>query len=229
MRPFKKYVTCIMKLFTAFNFVTTFPVSFSKLHQETIEWEGKRFFAYLAALAYHVISTEVENHIFKHNWIFRHFCIYKQPTLTKQWNFNVFVQWLCSYFRYTGRLFFGYAPFVPHRNTIRISWETKKERLSYRKTCIEEFVWGISLFWLHAFLSMSFCCFLLLLSPPSQVRHLRNGCYKDTHIAMSGILFVDIMSKRSKTWKSIIEYYKLFFNSPSVLLNFLTNWASNVA
>ena len=157
----------------------------------------------------------VENHIFKHNWIFRHFCIYKQPTLTKQWNFNVFVQILCSYFRYTGRLFFGYAPFVPHRNTIRISWETKKERLSYRKTCIEEFVWGISLFWLHAFLSMSFCCFLLLLSPPSQVRHLRNGCYKDTHIAMSGILFVDIMSKRSKTWKSIIEYYKLFFNSPS--------------
>ena len=72
MGPFKKYVTCIMAFFTPFNFVTlcqfystTSPVSFSKLHQETIEWEGKRFFAYMAASVYHVISTEVENHIFK--------------------------------------------------------------------------------------------------------------------------------------------------------------------
>ena len=102
MGPFKKYVTCIMAFFTPFNFVTlcqfyctTSPVSFTKLHQETIEWEGKRFFAYMAASAYHVISTEVENYIFKHDWIFRHFCIYKQPTLTK-WNFNIFVQILCT-------------------------------------------------------------------------------------------------------------------------------------
>ena len=72
MWPFKKYVTCIMAFFTPFNFETlyqfystTSPVSFSKLHQETIEWEGKRFFAYMAASVYHVISTEVENHIFK--------------------------------------------------------------------------------------------------------------------------------------------------------------------
>ena len=91
-----------MAFFTPFNFVTlcqlyctTSAVSFSKLHQETIEWEGKRFFAYMAASAYHVISAEVENYIFKHDWIFRHFCIYKQPTLTK-WNFNIFVQILCT-------------------------------------------------------------------------------------------------------------------------------------
>ena len=44
MWPFKKYVTCIMAFFTPFNFVTlcqfysaTSPVSFSKLHQETIK------------------------------------------------------------------------------------------------------------------------------------------------------------------------------------------------
>ena len=50
MGPFKKYVTCIMAFFTPFNFVTlcqfyctTSPVSFTKLHQETRELEGKRF------------------------------------------------------------------------------------------------------------------------------------------------------------------------------------------
>ena len=76
-------------IFHRFNFdtlcqfySTTSPVSFSKLHQETVEWERKIVFAYMAALAYHVILTEVENHIFKHNWIL-HLCIYKQPTSTK--------------------------------------------------------------------------------------------------------------------------------------------------
>ena len=77
MGPFKRYITSIMAFFTPFNFVTlcqfyctTSPVPFTKLHQETIEREGKRFFAYMATSAYHVISTEVENHIFKHVWIF---------------------------------------------------------------------------------------------------------------------------------------------------------------
>ena len=129
----------------------------------------------MAASAYHVIWTEVENHIFKHNWIFRHLCIYKQPTLTKLWNFNIFVQILHSYFRYTGRLFHRCALFVARCNAIRTSWKTKKERLSYRKKYIEEFVWEVPLFWLHALLSMSFCYVLRLLPPPSQVVHLRNG------------------------------------------------------
>ena len=50
MGPFRKYVTGIMTFFIQFNFVTlcqfyctTSPVSFTKLHQETIELEGKRF------------------------------------------------------------------------------------------------------------------------------------------------------------------------------------------
>ena len=55
---------------------------------------GYIFFANMAVLAYHVISTEAEKHIFKHNWIFRHSCIYKQPTLTKLWNFHIF----CKYY-----------------------------------------------------------------------------------------------------------------------------------
>ena len=41
-----------------------FPCVIQKTYQETIEWEGKRFFAYIFC-TYHVISTEVENHIFK--------------------------------------------------------------------------------------------------------------------------------------------------------------------
>ena len=50
MGPFRKYVTGIMTFFIQFNFVTlcqfyctTSPVSFTKLHQEIIEWEGKGF------------------------------------------------------------------------------------------------------------------------------------------------------------------------------------------
>ena len=68
-----------MVFFTPFNFLTVYqfcstnsPVLFTKLHEETIEWEERRFFAYMAALVYQVISTEVENQIFEHNWIFRH-------------------------------------------------------------------------------------------------------------------------------------------------------------
>ena len=48
----------------------------------------------MAASAYHVISVEVENHIFKHNLIFRHLCIYKRPTLTMYWNYNNFIIYL---------------------------------------------------------------------------------------------------------------------------------------
>ena len=54
--------------------------------------------------------------------MFRHKCMYKQPTLTKYWNYNIFVQILYSYFRYTGRLFLGCALFVA-----RCKGENKKE------------------------------------------------------------------------------------------------------
>ena len=75
------------------------------------------------------------------------------------------MQILYSYFRYTGILFLRCALFVARCNTIRGSWETKKERLSYRKKYTEEFVWGISLF-LTA--RSPFNIFLLLsLSTPS--------------------------------------------------------------
>ena len=53
--------------------------------------------------------------------------LYKQPTLPKWWNYNIFVQIYYSYFRYTGRDFVGCALFVACCNTTRATSETKKE------------------------------------------------------------------------------------------------------
>ena len=120
--PFKKYVNCIMAFFTPFNFSmlcqfysVTSPVLFTKLHQETIEWGKGRFFACMAASAYYLMSTDVKNHIFKHNWIVRHLCIYKQLTLSS--GIRIFLckyyivisvtlafAWKCSFFSLTGIL-----------------------------------------------------------------------------------------------------------------------------
>ena len=111
-------------------------------------------------------SEKHEKHIFRQNWIFRHTCMYKQTTLTEDWNYNTFVQILYSYFRYTRSLFLGCALFVACCNIIRASWETKREKsLSYRKKYIKGFVGG------HHFFdcTISFLCHLLLLfsSTPS--------------------------------------------------------------
>ena len=58
----------------------------------------------MAASAYHVILKEVENRVIRHNCIFRHTYMYKQPILTKKWNYNNFIEILSSYRRYTDRL-----------------------------------------------------------------------------------------------------------------------------
>ena len=62
---------------------------------ETIEWEKRRFFVYMmTASAYHVISKEVENRIFRHNRTFRHTFMYQQPTLTS----SGIITFLCKYY-----------------------------------------------------------------------------------------------------------------------------------
>ena len=105
------------------------------------------------------------------------------------------------------------APFPDAQELL--SWSTLKANhciflyappQKLKNSCLGKglFVWGISLFWLHALLSMSFCCFLRLLPPPSQVTCLQNGPCKDIYIAMGGIPSDYIMRKRSKIWKSII-------------------------
>ena len=139
----------------------------------------------MTASAYHLISKEVKNHIFRHNLIFRHICFINNS----HWQGSGIVIFLCKYYivisdKLVG--FFSDVPFLLLALIFRASWETKKEqKLSYRKKYIEEFVWGTWLFWLHALLSMSlfvaffklsfnsFCSFL-------HVTYLLNGLYKDT-------------------------------------------------
>ena len=72
MGPFKKYVTCIIAFFTPLplshfvNFTLSLPLGYS-LKTRNYRMRGKKIFAYMAASAYHVISREVENPIFRHN------------------------------------------------------------------------------------------------------------------------------------------------------------------
>ena len=118
----------------------------------------------MAASAYRVISKKVENQIFRHNWIFTHACVYKQSTLTKQWNCNIFVQIWYSYFRYTGRLFLGCALFVAvtlsqlyEKRRRNKDWATEESLQKNRRFCVRDIT-----FWLHALLSMSFFVALIV-------------------------------------------------------------------
>ena len=111
----------------------------------------------MSAAAYHIISNEEENHIFRNKWIFRHTCMCKQLTLKKLWNYNIFVQILYSYFRYIHRFLLECVLFVSRCNIIRASLETKKERQSYRKSTCKNlcegnhFIYNTSSFLYHFF------------------------------------------------------------------------------
>ena len=74
MGAFKKYVTCIMASLAPIQVYHTLPIllyNFPRvIHQISLRnsrMREKKIFAYMAASAYHVLSTEVENHILKHN------------------------------------------------------------------------------------------------------------------------------------------------------------------
>ena len=41
----------------------------------------KKTFVYMTASAYHILSKDVENQIFRRSRVFRHTCMYKQPML----------------------------------------------------------------------------------------------------------------------------------------------------
>ena len=90
----------------------------------------------MAASAYHVNLKEVKNWSFRHNFIFRHIHINNPYWLELPENF------------------------------IRASWEIKKERSSYIKKYIEEFVWGTSFFLAaRPLFYVIFCHFFCLLPP----------------------------------------------------------------
>ena len=82
MAPFKKFVTCIMAFASIISLVLF--TKNDKLWNERIQqflyiWLLQRITLYQKK----IVETEVENFIFRHNRIFRHTCIYKQPILTK--------------------------------------------------------------------------------------------------------------------------------------------------
>ena len=123
----QKNVTCVMAFFTPFSylphfvtFTVTLPLCYSLNFTKKLQNERKEdFFPYMAASAYHVIKKEVENQIFINTIEFLDTRVYRQPTYTKQWNYNNCVQILYSYFRHTGRLFLGCTLFVARCNIIR--------------------------------------------------------------------------------------------------------------
>ena len=189
----KKYVTCIMVFFIQFHFVkfsqfyfTTPSVLFTKLHLETIDWMKRRLFAYML----------LENHIFNQNWIFRPLYMYKQPTLKKQWKYNIFVQILYSYFRYTGRLFLRCARFLARGNIIRASCETNKEVFSFKGNIQKNLCEGHKDF----DCTHSFLCKSLLLSLSSPI------LFPSDVLAQWPVLVVfcdNIISEWSKIWKPL--------------------------
>ena len=135
----------------------------------------------MAASVYYFISEEVENYIFRHNWILKHTCMYKKPALTKYWNYNLFVQILYSHFRYTNRLFLGCVFLLLAVILSELQEKPRRKVCVTKKNYTQEFVWGTSFFWLHALRSI--CHFLLPSSSiltPSQVKYLMNSPYKDT-------------------------------------------------
>ena len=106
------------------------------------------------------------------NWIFRHTCVYKQPT----WQSSETIIFLCKYYEVISDTLVSFwcALFVAFCNIIRAFWGTKKElRLSHKKKK-GEYVQETSLFWLHAVPSMSFFVAFFVYSP-FQVKYLLNG------------------------------------------------------
>ena len=127
------------------------------------------------ASAYYFISKEVENHIYRHNQIFRQLCMYQQP----HWQSSRIRIFLCKYcivisdttigsFLYVFFMLLAVILAVLNEKPRMKDWVTEK------KSCIK-----ITSLHLHHFLC-HFCCFLRLLPPPTQVTYLLNVLTKGT-------------------------------------------------
>ena len=171
-----------------------FPFCFSLNFTKKL-WNERKGFLHICCLNVSLYIKDVENHIFKHNWIFRPLCMYKQLTLTKQIKY-IFVQILYSYFRYTSRLFLGCALFVARCKIIRASCETKKEILRFRENIEKNLCEGQKLF----YCTPSFLCNSLLPSL-STLFPFPSGILAQWPVWM--VLCDDIMSEWLKIWKSL--------------------------
>ena len=141
MRSLKKYVTCIMAFFIPSSRSLIFqslspPLCYSL---KITNYRMRKKKAFMATSAYYVVSKEVQNCMTRQSH-FRYTCMYKKSVWTKQWNCNILVQILCNFLHNIHYQDLGCVFLVACSNVIIASWEIKKERLSYRKNYIEEFM-----------------------------------------------------------------------------------------
>ena len=98
MGLFKKYVTCIIAFFIPFHSTFVTFVTLCRFYSGVSLSYSQGIERYIWFLQGNKISKEVVNtRTLKQNFIFRHICMYKQPILTKQWNYNIFI--FCRFFR----------------------------------------------------------------------------------------------------------------------------------
>ena len=105
-----------------------------------MEWKKRIFFTYVAASAYHLISRRDKIVSLGTNaFLDTHVCI-KNP----YWQSSRIIKFFCKYIVISDTLIIalGCVFLVGRCNIIRASWNSRKKRLSYRKT----FVWGTSFF-----------------------------------------------------------------------------------
>ena len=103
---------------------------------------------------------------------------------------------------------------------MRASWESKKERLSYRNT-LKYLCEGHHFFDCTPFFLWHFCCFLCLRSLPYQVTHLMDGLSKDTKycygrysVWMNGGKYENLLQFNTSWLASLRTWYynRLCFN-----------------
>ena len=173
MELFKKYVTCTMAFFTLFIFVTlcqfysiTSPVLFNRMREKKI---FANVWLLLCITLYQrrqkIISLDTIE------FIDPHICI-NNP----HWQSSGIIIFLWKYDAVISNTLVG--SFLDVRFLllaviliIRASWKTKNERLSNRKKfhsriCVRDMPFLTA----HPSFYVIFCCFLYLLSPPSQAK-----------------------------------------------------------
>ena len=146
-----------------------------------MELEKRGFGVYMAASTHHVRSKEKENHIFGHNCIFSHTWMHKLTILSKQWNYNIFVQIFYSYFRYTDRLLDVF--FLSLAVIFQSFMGNQKEKIElqkkiHRRSCVRE----IPFLPAYPRSFLIFCRFFCLLFSPMQATYLLNGPFDNNFV-----------------------------------------------
>ena len=156
---------------------------------------GKKTFCICAAWTYHVILKEVENHIFKHNWVFRHLLCINNP----HWQSSGNTIFLCKYIVISDTLIGSFFDVLfwllvvilseLHLKSRRKDWDSEK---IHRRICVRDIH-----FLTAPLLSMPFFVAFFVYSLP-----LPKWC-TCSMARMGCVLCDDVMSERSSIWKSL--------------------------